>query len=71
MKKVARYLFVALIISILLVSCIMGDRNTVANRITADDITATFGAQEFHAQLTAIAQEGAAVTPTPLMVIFR
>ena len=71
MKKAARYLLLVLVIALMLASCITGRGDSANTVISPDDITATYGAQEFHAQLTAIAREGAAATPTPFLVIFR
>jgi hypothetical protein len=66
-KKGARYFLFLVIVSLLLVSCITGGGTTISSA----DVTATYGAHEFHAQLTAIAQEEASITPTPYLIIYR
>jgi hypothetical protein len=64
-KKSARYLLLSLILIIVVLACICsvggGDKggsggSPQASPISGGDLTATFGAEMFHAQLTAIAE---------------
>jgi len=50
-KEVSRLILLALLTAFILAGCITGDA------ITPSDATATFGAREFHAQLTAVYEE--------------
>lgn len=74
--KLARFLLVSLVFVLVAAICVSlilgsGKGNEVKRTpgpvtLTADDITATFGADRFHQQLTAIATEQAtASVPAP------
>ena len=66
-KKFARFAFVILILSLLIASCT--DLDAIAfgsGPVSAHNLTATFGAEVFYAQLTAMAEESLAQgTPAP------
>ena len=63
--KAARHLFLIFIVVFVLMSivaCIVTggggtDSSSVAGSVTGDDATATFGAEQFHLQLTAISRD--------------
>jgi hypothetical protein len=65
--KAARHLFLIVILVFVLMSivaCIVTggggggtDNSSVAGSITGDDATATYGAEQFHLQLTAISRD--------------
>jgi hypothetical protein len=65
--KAARHLFLALILVLMLLSivaCLItggggGDTNnsSVAGSVSGEDATATYGAEQFHLQLTAISRD--------------
>ena len=66
MKISARYMLLALILLLAMMACVCsgggGDGGGTGNSsrsssVSANDITATYGAELFHEQLTAIAQE--------------
>ena len=65
--KIARVLLVGLVLLIVIFTCVFSgssvDEATYSNSVSSFDLTATFGAEEFHAQLTAIAVMDARGTP--------